>query len=284
MPTPVLHYSTAPLTERLIKLCHLAGDAIMAIYQHPDGFDVDIKTDCSPVTAADIAAHKILLAGLRDLLPNTPVLSEEGAIPHWQERRRWSRYWLIDPLDGTKEFISRNGDFSVNVALIEHNKPVLGVVYAPTHALTYAGNNEQGAWKISGVGQTQRSEKIHTRPLQPSHMAIVASRRYGKDALQALLNHLLSTYPAIAVESVGSSLKLCMVAEGLADLYPRLSPTCEWDTAAGQAIVEAAGGLVLNAKLQPLRYNQQESVLNDDFYVVGDTSAHWAKLLNLPDR
>lgn len=268
------------LSNRVTQLCHEAGRAIMDVYEHLDGFTVDTKADRSPVTAADLAAHDILLAGLSDLLADTPVLSEEDAIPAWSERRQWTRYWLIDPLDGTKEFVERGGEFTVNVALIENGEPVLGVVYVPTLGVTYIGSRALGAWKtVASEGNTKH--KLQTRPLPASGITLVASRRHGNDALPPLLDHLQRVQGKVELQNIGSSLKLCLVAEGKADLYPRLSPTCEWDTAAAQAVVEAAGGKVLGANGLPLRYNQQDSLLNGAFYVVGDSSADWAHLLAL---
>ena len=252
----------------------------MDVYEHLDGFTVDTKADRSPVTAADIAAHDILLAGLSDLLTDTPVLSEEDAIPAWSERRQWTRYWLVDPLDGTKEFVERGGEFTVNVALIENGEPVLGVVYVPTLGVTYVGSRELGAWKtVASEGNIKH--KLQTRSLPASGITLLASRRHGNDALPPLLDHLQRVQGKVELQNIGSSLKLCLVAEGKADLYPRLSPTCEWDTAAAQAVVEAAGGKVLGANGLPLRYNQQDSLLNGAFYVVGDSSVDWTRLLAL---
>lgn len=268
------------LLKQVIELCRQAGDAILEVYQHSGDVEIDTKSDDSPVTAADLAAHAILEPGLNPLLEGVPVLSEEGKIPDFATRSGWHRYWIIDPLDGTKEFIKRNGEFTVNVALVENGRPVLGVVYVPVLDITYAGIAGEGAFKIEH-GETKKISTRSVRERQNSGQPIevVASRSHGADAVVNLLDRISGALGDLDTKSMGSSLKLCLVAEGAADLYPRLALTSEWDTAAAQAVVEAAGGEVIDDKLQLLRYNQKDSLLNPFFYVIGDKSYDWRALL-----
>lgn len=255
------------LIQSVIDISHLAGDKIMDIYQKD--FAIYEKSDASPLTEADLAAHNCIVEGLSQV-SDFPILSEESADISWQERNSWDTYWLVDPLDGTKEFIKKNGEFTVNVALIKDGVPVFGVVYAPVLKHTYVGVLGQGAYKITGGIKTDISPKAWTKG---DTWKIVGSRSHQSPEIQALLDSLEGDTELVAM---GSSLKLCLVAEGAAHLYPRLGPTCEWDTGAAQAVVEAAGGKVtiiedatdaLKADAEPLRYNQKESVLNPYFLV-----------------
>jgi 3'(2'), 5'-bisphosphate nucleotidase len=249
----------------------------MAIYNTAD-FGVDMKADNSPLTKADLAAHAILEPGLLGLIAGVPVLSEEGKLPAWETRRQWQRYWIIDPLDGTKEFIKRNGEFTVNIALIENGEPVLGVVHVPALNISYSGVKGLGAVKYEKDVQTiLRTRSMNARNGEP--VAVVASRSHGADAVDALLEKIGEHVGEIALKNMGSSLKLCLVAEGAADIYPRLALTSEWDTAAAQAVVEAAGGCVLTDKLAVMRYNTKDDILNPFFYVIGDTQYDWQSLL-----
>jgi len=270
----------------VITLCQQAGDAILEVYHDAKGIHVESKADDSPLTQADLAAHRILDAGLSSLLGGLPVLSEEGEQRPYRERKLWHRYWLIDPLDGTKEFIQRNGEFTVNVALIEAGEPVLGVVHIPVRGTTYTGLKGRGAYKHAD-GQSQA---IHTRSAvnsiaQQQPLEVLTSRRHGVEALAPLLQRLVQQLAPINTQHAGSSLKLCLIAEGIADFYPRLAPTCEWDTAAAQAVVEAAGGSVVSfdrgyTHLNRLHYNQKDSLLNPSFYVFGDPNIDWVALLS----
>jgi len=247
--------------EAVVRLAKEAGEAILRVYNASD-FQVEEKDDASPLTAADRASHAVIDSGLRALAPEIPILSEEGRDIPWEERRQWSRFWLVDPLDGTKEFIKRNGEFTVNIALVEGGWPVLGVIYAPARDTLYVGVAGEGAWRQKGSG---RREVLRVRAPEPGRgHAVVKSRSHPSGELADYLR-------SIEVEEsvpVGSSLKFCAVAEGRATLYPRFGPTMEWDTAAGQAIVEAAGGRVVQAEDggKPLRYNK-ENLLNGDFIV-----------------
>lgn len=247
-----------------------ASERILAIYATV--FDVTAKEDNSPLTAADLASHQTIIAGLRELTPEIPVLSEESAALPFAERQSWRRYWLVDPLDGTKEFVKRTGEFTVNIALIDNHQPVLGVVRVPVTGLCYFAALGHGAFREEPGRPPQ---PIAVKPLQPGEpVRVVGSKSHGGPGLQkfvaALGPHQLVT--------IGSSLKLCQVAEGAADVYPRMGLTSEWDTAAAQAIVEVAGGCVVSAETgQPLRYNTRDSLLNPYFIVYGDASRDWLR-------
>ena len=245
---------------RLRTLTREAGAAIMAIYAGEHA--VEFKDDRSPLTAADKAAHAIILAGLKALTPAIPVLSEEGRDIPYAERREWPRFWLVDPLDGTKEFLKRNGEFTVNIALIEHGRPVFGLVGVPAQDKVYWGVAGLGSWLAKG---DEAPRAICVRPAAPaSGLTVVQSRSHPSPELA---DYLAGIKVAEAV-AVGSALKFCIVAEGHADLYPRLGPTMEWDTAAGHAVVAGAGGRVTTLDGQPLQYNK-ESLLNPYFLVSG---------------
>lgn len=263
--------TTLPPIESLIDLARRAGDAILEIY-HTD-FSVQNKEDRSPLTAADLASHRIIVEELRGLTPKIPILSEESATIPFETRRSWRRYWLIDPLDGTKEFIKRNGEFTVNIALIEEQRSMLGIVYVPVSGVLYFGGEEIGAFR-EAPEEERRQIAVCSRHQSPVRVA--GSRSHASEGLQQLLANL----GPHELVSMGSSLKFCLVAEGSVDLYPRLGPTCEWDTAAAQAVVEAAGGKVTDLQLRPLRYNTKESLLNPNFLVFGDTSADWSQFLS----
>jgi|SRR5690625_3633887 len=257
------------LLTAVATIAENAGQRIMEIYE--DGFEVWHKVDDSPLTAADQASHQVIAQALSQITPNIPLLSEEGRIPDFSERRQWQRYWLIDPLDGTKEFINRNGEFTVNIALIEAGAPVLGVVYAPARSTNWYAAAGVGAFRRV-VGQAE--QPIATRAAaQP--MVVLASRSHRNDAVNALLDRLETP----EVLGIGSSLKFCLVADGSADFYPRFGPTSEWDTAAAHCVVEQAGGAVVNLDFEPLRYNSKESLLNPDFLVFGDPHHDWSTLL-----
>ena len=266
--------------DELIRIAREAGTAILAVYGQDD-FGIQTKSDDSPLTKADLAAHNIIVSGLGKMAPEIPILSEESDEISYAERRQWNRYFLVDPLDGTKEFINRNGEFTVNIALIEDGLATIGIVYVPVKDVTYAGDLNRG---IAFVERDGARADISSRNLQQrldknEALTIVASRRHGGEALQRCLEVLSKNFAAVESTNMGSSLKLCLIAEGAADLYPRLALTSEWDTAAAQAIVEAAGGEVLDIDLAPLRYNTKDSLLNPFFYVIGDKSFEWEEIL-----
>jgi 3'(2'), 5'-bisphosphate nucleotidase len=262
---------TPPLPlDDLLQLARAAGGAILKIYN--TDFDVEHKQDNSPLTEADLASHHTIVSTLERLTPDIPILSEESAKIPFETRHSWQRYWLIDPLDGTREFIKRNGDFTVNIALIEGDRPALGVVYAPVLDRLYYGTTDAGAWRQDGKTAATPIQVVAKRR-QPTRVA--GSRSHAGDSLKRFLDKLGDH----ELVSMGSSLKLCLVAEGEADIYPRLGPTSEWDTAAAQAVVEAAGGQVTTLDLEPLKYNAKDSLLNPHFLVFGDQTEDWAAYL-----
>jgi 3'(2'), 5'-bisphosphate nucleotidase len=251
-------------------LARQAGEKILEVYNSE--FAVEQKDDKSPLTAADMASHKAIVARLGELTPDIPVLSEEAANISYAKRSGWHTYWLIDPLDGTKEFIKRNGEFTVNIALIHDGVPVLGVVHVPVSGVTYAACEGQGAVKeVPGEGE----KAISVRKLTGGPVAVVGSRSHRGDSLNSFLDKLGDH----EIVSMGSSLKICLVAEGVADVYPRLGPTSEWDTAAAHCVVEQAGGSLTDLEMKPLRYNTKESLLNPFFFVFGDDSRDWSEYL-----
>ena len=245
------------MLEAICQLARDAGDAIMDVYDGHHPMDVTRKSDDSPVTAADIAAHGVIARGLQALTPDIPVLSEEDP-PGWDVRQHWLRYWLVDPLDGTKEFIKRNGEFTVNIALIENGKPVLGVVYAPVLKVMYAAA-EGKAWKEENGTRKQ----IQVRDARPP--LVVISRSHA--VADAELHEYLKQLGEHQTTAIGSSLKFCLVAEGQAQLYPRFGPTNSWDTAAGHAVAVAAGAHVHDWQGKTLDYTPRESFLNPGFRV-----------------
>lgn len=256
---------------QVVRLAQRAGDAILSVYG--EQFEVTHKTDQSPLTQADLRSHGILVEGLRALTPDLPVLSEEDSDIGFEQRRQWKRYWLLDPLDGTKEFVSRNGEFTVNVALIDDHVPVLGVVHVPVSGTTYTGQAGVGAFRQTNA---EPAEQLHVKSPAATPLRIVGSRSHRGDSLDQFLPRL-EPYEMVAV---GSSLKFCLVAEGSADFYPRLGPTSEWDTAAAQAVVEAAGGVVITTNGERLRYNTKPELLNPHFLVFGDRSRDWLRVLS----
>ena len=258
------------LIEPVKKIAYEAGRRIMVVYEQ--GFSIEEKQDSTPLTEADLAAHEAIDAGLVELIPQLPVLSEESKPVSFSERSSWSRYWLVDPLDGTREFIKRNGEFTVNIALIDNHEPVLGVVYAPVVGSLYYAVRGMGAFKRAGLEEPVR---IRVREKAPDKIVIAGSRSHPTPAFKEFVARL-DDYEII---SMGSALKSCLVAEGAADIYARLGPTSEWDTAAAQCIVEEAGGRMTDTGMQPLRYNTKAELLNPHFIVFGDRSINWAEYI-----
>lgn len=255
------------LLQPVIAIAREAGTQILNVYNRH--FDVTVKDDRSPLTEADVAAHETIVAGLKRLTPELPVLSEESASIPFTERSRWQRYWLVDPLDGTREFIKRNGEFTVNIALIDAHRPVLGVIYVPVSDATYYAAAGKGAFRQEAGG---KPFAIRSNRWPGGKVIVAGSRSHRGDSLDTLLERL-GDYEII---SMGSSLKSCLVAEGKAHIYPRFGPTSEWDTAAAQCIVEEAGGRLVDLAMQPLRYNAKESLLNPSFFVYGDPKQDWS--------
>ncbi len=245
--------------QNIINIAINAGEAILGYYT--ETIEVDRKSDDSPLTKADLAAHKVIMNGLNDLTPEIPVISEEGGIAGYEERKDWERFWLVDPLDGTKEFIKKNGEFTVNIALIEKSKPVLGVVYIPAQHIGYTGSRDAGAMRFTQEGAVEAIQSEKPDLSQP--VRVVASRSHGSDDLEEQL-----AQKGITVgEKVpaGSSLKFCMVAEGKADIYPRMGPTMEWDTAAGDAVYRYSGKN--GERSSPLVYNKK--TLKNEGFIIG---------------
>ena len=243
--------------QSVIEIANLAGDAIMDIYN--TGFDYELKDDSSPLTKADLAANKIIISELKKLDSSYPIISEESSYIEFKERSSWERYWLVDPLDGTKEFLKKNGQFTVNIALIEKNRPIFGVIRVPAQSKTYWGGIGIGSMKkIDG----EEIESINVRNSSPKKIRVISSRSHKNKAL----NSYLSKLGSIEEVYIGSSLKFCLLAEGQADFYPRLGPTSEWDTAAGEAILEFSGGYVLSDTGKKIAYNTSRSLLNPYFF------------------
>ena len=264
------------LINRVCDIAREAGSAILDVYDSSDDIAVYSKDDDSPLTEADLSAHKIIVNGLQTLTPDTPILSEESSDISWSQRQQWHTYWLVDPLDGTKEFISRNGEFTVNVAMIENGVPVLGVVYAPVKDILYFAEKGSGAYRTRD-GET---EQIYTGKINKDQhaLSVVASRSHKGAELEDWLERVSVKFSQMDLVSMGSSLKICLVAEGRADIYPRLALTSEWDTAAAQAILEAAGGVLMDAEFREYRYNQKENILNPYFFAIGDPDYQWQSI------
>ncbi|MEQ7921913.1 3'(2'),5'-bisphosphate nucleotidase CysQ [Xanthomonas sp. WHRI 1810A] len=267
-----------PLLAPVIDLCRSAGQAILPFWRQ--GVEVTAKSDNSPVTAADLAAHDVLVAGLTALAPDIPVLSEEDANIPLSERSGWSRWWLVDPLDGTKEFIAGSEEFTVNVALIEHGRVVFGVVSMPTTDRCYFGGAGLGAWR-SDDPRHLTPITVRNEPGVGEPFTVVASRRHSSPEQENLLAGLSTVVGELQLANIGSSLKFCLLAEGTADCYPRLAPTSQWDTAAAQGVLEGAGGVVLDLAGDVFTYPARESLLNG-FFLALPAEAPWrAELLAL---
>ena len=271
----MMNVDLASLVEPVKAIAREASRRILEIYL--SGFSVTKKADKSPVTEADIVAHESILQGLTRLAPAIPVLSEEAADINFAERSRWDWLWLVDPLDGTREFIRHNGQFSVNIALLHRHRAIFGLILIPITGVCYFAYQRGGACKEIPL---HAPRVIHTRPIHAEQPIRVTGSRasYTGKTLQAYLESL-GKHDYVGV---GSALKSCLVAEGKVDLYPRFGPTYEWDTAAAQVIVEEAGGGVTDTQMRPLRYNARPTLLNPDFFVFGDPGQDWSRYL--PNR
>ncbi len=260
----------AALREAVVALAYRAGNAILEVYE--SDFAVQHKDDRSPLTAADLASHRCIVEGLAALTPDIPVLSEESADEiDLATRRGWSRLWIVDPLDGTREFIKRNGEFTVNIALVDAGEPVFGVVQAPVTGVAWFGGRAEGATRRGGG--TDRSLDVRAPALSP--LRVAASRSHRDERTERFIGRMGEVEPV----GLGSSLKFCRIAEGGIDVYPRFGPTSEWDTAAAQCVLEGAGGAVLDLQGRPFRYNQRDTVLNGEFIALGDRSLPWREWL-----
>lgn len=260
---------TDTLLRAVCELAKKAGDAILEDKKRTSS--ITLKEDESPLTSADLASHRTILAGLAEIDGTIPVMSEESASIPYEERKTWSTYFLVDPLDGTKEFIKGKKEYTVNIALIENGVPTLGAVYVPELDVTYFGATGVGAFKATG---SQPAEPIHVAASSVPVPRIVGSSSHASPQMASFLEALGEH----EILRFGSSLKICQIADGTAHFYPRFGPTSEWDTAAGHAVVLHAGGKVLTVNGEALTYNQKDSVLNPSFFVVGPEDKDYMKM------
>ena len=258
-----------PNNKLLLDICNVAieaGNEILNFYNND--IEVTHKEDLSPLTKADLASNKIILESLNNLNSNIPILSEESLVD-WSIRKNWKKYWLVDPLDGTKEFIKKNGEFTVNIALVENNNPTLGVIYVPAKSLLYLAEKNKGSFKsntkdilenLDGIQKIVVSDKTN-------RTRIIGSRSHSNATFD---NWVKEKFPNADIVQAGSSLKFCLIAEGKADIYPRFGPTSEWDIAAGHIIVNEAGGKVRTFQNNSIKYNTKENIINPEFYAIGN--------------
>ena len=258
------------LCKQCVEIAREAGEKILAIYD--SGFDIQEKDDKSPLTDADLAAHDVIVSRLNQLTPEIPVLSEESAKLPFDTRKQWETYWLVDPLDGTREFIKRNGEFTVNIALISNHQSIIGVVHVPVLDIDYFAWNKGGCYKSENK---KAADRIKVKKLDGNKLVLAGSRSHGSEQMQSYMQNIGD----VDLLSMGSSLKFCLVAEGKADLYPRLGLTSEWDTAAAHCVVTEAGGFITKTDMSPLQYNTKDSLLNPFFFVFGDDSRDWSQFL-----
>ncbi len=262
----ISHSELTSLTPEIMSIARQAGTKIMELYTQD--FSVVNKQDNTPLTTADIAANNIICDSLKALTPSLPVLAEESAVVDFRERMQWRQYWLVDPLDGTREFIKKNGEFSVNISLIEGQQAILGVIYVPVTGVAYCASLNNGAERY----QTDSTiSTLTVKKTDPADITIVSSRSHVSEKLK----QFIARFDNPTLLFMGSSLKCCLIAEGKADIYPRFGPTSEWDTAAAQIIVEEAGGIIVDTRFRRLEYNKKESLLNPDFLVIADRDFDW---------
>jgi len=264
---------TPSLINNVLLVAQQAAQAILAIYAKPECWNIQTKGDDSPLTAADQAAHAVIAQGLLSLPKpwgELPLLSEESSTEELSQRLSWPACWMVDPLDGTKEFLARNDEFSVNIALIDQGQAVLGVILAPVTGVAYVAAKGLGSYRIDAQGRHAIQVATAQAPIK-----LLSSRRHGLQRLEAFEQAVGARWGEVTTQPKGSSLKLCAVAEGSAHASPRFGPTSEWDTAAAQIIIEEAGGYLVNSQGRPFRYNQRQSLLNDDFVAVGQPLADW---------
>ena len=258
-----------PNNKLLLDVCNVAieaGNEILNFYNHD--IEVTHKEDLSPLTKADLASNKIILESLTKLNSNIPILSEESLVD-WSIRKNWKKYWLVDPLDGTKEFIKKNGEFTVNIALIEDNKPILGVVYVPAKSLLYLAEKNKGSFKTNTKDKLENLKGIQKILVssQTNRARVIGSRSHSNATFD---NWVKEKFPNADIVQAGSSLKFCLIAEGEADIYPRFGPTSEWDIAAGHMIVNEAGGKIRTFQNDSIKYNTKENIINPEFYAIGN--------------
>lgn len=270
----ILLASLSEWLPEVFQLAEAAGEKILDIYT--TNFSVSNKTDNTPVTCADLAANELIEGRLKALTPDIPILSEESEQLSYQQRKTWQTYWLVDPLDGTKEFIKRTGEFSVNIALVHEHQAIMGVIYNPVKKCVYYAIKGSGAFYQP---ENEKAQMIHVSKKRRQRIILAGTRATFSVEMAAFVKNLSLTTYGYEMIKMGSSLKSCLIAQGVADIYARLGPTSEWDTAAAQCIVEEAGGLITDTRMQPLRYNTKESLLNPHFFVFGDKSVDWSSYL-----
>ena len=258
-----------PSLNDIMGVAQKASNKVMDIYH--SSFKISFKKDNSPVTKGDLLSHHIILEGLQKLTPSIPILSEESEEVDFSIRRLWTYYWLVDPLDGTRSFIRRKDEFTINIALIHQQRPLVGVIMTPVTGLIYAAAQGEGAWCY---GKTQRQRLSVKKQISPPWKVVIGHSHTNSDS--TFFIHRLNCVQKVVM---GSALKFCAVAEGGAHIYPCFGQTFEWDTAAGQCLVEAAGGYVTDLTLQPLSYNTKKSLLNPHFLVFGDETVNWQEFL-----
>jgi len=269
------------LLKTVNEIAMAAGNEILDVYNSDQAIEVSMKLDDSPLTDADRRAHNLIVDRLSNLTPDIPLLSEESDSIDYGLRKSWQRYWLIDPLDGTKEFINRNGEFTVNIALIENGQSVAGVVHVPVTGISYFGGIGLKAWKQNSNHSDGEVKQISSRPMEEnSGVRIVSSRRHLGEQLNALVGKIENHFGKATLLNMGSSLKMCLLAEGSADIYPRMAPTSEWDTAAAHGILSAAGGEIVDLQFRPLKYNSKPELLNPFFIALADRAYPWQQLLD----
>jgi 3'(2'), 5'-bisphosphate nucleotidase len=273
--------SLETLVPPLLELCRMAGELICGHYHAPGADRFRSKGDDSPLTRADLDSHECLKRGLRAMEPVLPVLSEESSENELARRRQWSRYWLVDPLDGTREFLARTGEFTINIALIDRHLPVLGLIYLPLEETAYVGIPGVGARRHFSRDGAWQHHELGVRGLETGQtLVVLASRRHRGPRLMACLDWLAGHWGSVERDDSGSALKFCQLAAGEGDFYPRFTACCEWDTAAGQALLEAAGGRLVRLDGSPLRYNLGDSLLSPNFYAIADPGHDlWRQLL-----
>ena len=252
------------LLESVGFISILAGKKVMEIYSQE--FEVDEKKPNHPVTKADLKSHNIIKKSLENLLEDTEFFSEESEFISWEKRKKWKKYWLVDPLDGTKEFINKNGEFTVNIALIDNNLPLLGIIYAPVKSLLYFAKKNQGSYKLLSTNQLTNLDNATTikttKNIEENNIRIIGSKSHSNKLFNFWINKKFSNH---TLSTKGSSLKFCEIAEGKADIYPRFGPTSEWDIAAGHIVLEEAGGSIKDVKGNKILYNTKDSLINPDF-------------------
>ncbi len=263
------------MIDELVRISNQASRDILEVYN--SDFAVRTKTDDSPVTQADLRAHETIVRELAMLDVAIPIVSEEGTFPDFSTRQQWKEYWLVDPLDGTRDFVERNGEFTVNIALIQGDRPALGIVNVPTRGCVYVGDCiNSKAFVRNSTGQLS----ISSRTNDSHELVLVESRHNASRGNDLFADHLRRKGKRVVRESAGSSLKICRVAEGSADFYLRCGPTSEWDLAAAHAVLHAAGGNLRMLSGAPLLYNQKQSLLNPSFFACGDSPDYWTAELN----